>query len=352
VGLLLSGVVWGAGLNLGQEQVLDRFCTDLKAQNYEAAFPLLSEKLQAQFSAGQQNHQQFVEIMKTFDNISGKVSDCHLAETIHNPVVLPWVSTGERFYLIQRNLQTQGRVALVRDESQTWRINELDPSFLSINLGVVARVVSYCGALEDLNFGSAFHAQTSSLGSEDPSGFTQAEIDHEQVDGLVTDCKVSGLPPNVKQTSTDAHVILDLKRANLNESLSGQVDLKQIQGQWMIGQIDSHLQGTDIGPLQLGETLCSDLAKAPSGLADAYSLLSGDYQAHLSEAQFAALFPKTYYGCLHDFSTYSVTPAHAFLNLGVKVQTGGPAPTPTLNIALEMTQRQDGRWQISHLSTS
>jgi hypothetical protein len=361
LGLVLLGAivvsVWSLFLNQAQESAVKNYCDDLKSQNYESAFKLLSGNLQADFSgAGLQNHDQFVQVMKTFDTVNGKVTDCGLDETTHNPFVFPWVATGKRSFRIQRLVETRGRVTLIKDANNNWKLDDLDTSLLKVSLGAVARAISYCKALQDLNFGAAYQALNKSPDQETLREFSQAQIDHQEIDGAVTDCKVTSIPENLTQSSTEAHLGIQIVRSNLDAPETGTLDLMNAPNTgWVIEPILAGLNGTDIGPLQKGDELCTDLEQGSSGLHTAYELLSSAYQAQLSEEQFDALFPQAsaeaYHGCLHDFSTYRVSTTNASLSLGMKISSTDATKSQTLHMMLEMTN-ENGAWKVSGITTT
>ncbi len=360
LGVVIVVAVTVGGLGFAQDQgqsgTVDQFCTDLKAQNYVAAYGLLSASVRGQFSDST-HFQQVMGILDTM-TVSGKVTDCHLNEPTRIPWIGPSSNTGSRFLLIHRQVSgdLQGRVQM-KQEDGAWKVDRLDESLLTVSLNAVATAVGYCDDLKSLDFGNAYlklgsQAHTTIPGATTQLDFTLSQILHYVVDGQITSCDVTSIVPGNSNTATSLG--MRITRANADTAEMGNIGLAATKNTWLIDTIDSGLQGTDIGPLQVGYQLCDDVAKGASGLQDAYNnLLSSGYRAQLPSTAFAKLFPSGMYrGCLPDFSTYKPSQSTASFSLGIKV-LGNPSATPPvppsiLHIALGLAV-QDGKWVVTSI---
>ncbi len=370
VSLILAAGVGGFIQARQQDAPITQFCSALQAQNYDSAYKLLSGDLRGQFT-GPVQFQQVMTILDTASGGKGKVTVCNL-----NAQVLwasPIASSASRSLLIRRQTDLQGSVQVVQDQGG-WKVDKVDESLLSVSLGAVAAAVGYCNALQNLDFGSAYQtlsnqALVSFPGVASSQDFTRLQILHYVVDGQITACNVTVIEEGNHDCgagSGEANLDMDITRANVGTergkmTLIGQAGQGKQCAKWLIDSIDPKLQGTDVGPLQVGYQLCDDLAKA-DGLQEAYTkLFSSGYKAQVPLPQFEKLFPfptlarDTYGGCFPDFSTYKPPQSSASLNVGVNVlsgSTGGSPPqAPILHMALGLTKK-DSQWVISSIGVT
>ncbi|HEX6817777.1 MAG TPA: hypothetical protein VF120_05335 [Ktedonobacterales bacterium] len=283
------------------------FCGDLKAQNYTAAYNMLSAKMQAAY-----NSTAFAQGNAALDAAEGKVTACGAASGSSAYQYSLGGSTATLTATLTREKQgsLQGGVHLVNQSG--WKVDGLDTSLLGINLGALQTLGSYCAAMESQNYSTAYGFLGGTLASDAGSADIFAEIAQlqDQVDGKVTGCAITAIPAGNTDTSTT--VTATLTRSTLGAK-SGNITLTATNGTWKITQVADALQGTDLGPLVTGSIF--GLALVGGDFADAYKLLTPELQAQFTQTQFQQLFALPagykYVAATPDLSTYKVTSTSA-----------------------------------------
>jgi hypothetical protein len=279
-----------------------QFCADLKTQSYSVAYDLLSTTQRHQFT-----RDQFVQVSDTLDQVEGKVSSCTLAGSSGAYNYSLGSSSATITSVLKRaNAGTlQGAVHL-KSENGAWKVDALDTSLLGVNLGALETAGVFCAAMQ----GQAYTTAYSLLGvaaqaTVSQTTFVQGAQAHDQIDGTITGCTLVGLG-NGNGDST-ASLMVTLTRAKLG-ARTGTVSLDVESGAWKIAALSLELQGTDLGPLQVGAQMCADLVSG--NYASIYALTSSAFQANVTSAQVVAFFNLPngfqYAGCKPDFSTYKV----------------------------------------------
>lgn len=105
----------------GSSAALTSFCSDLKAQNYSAAYTLLAPIYQVRYS-----RDQFMRESQTLDQQKGRVTAC--GKPVSNTKLINNAASYELAITRARTVTISGAVALVKSGSQ-WRIAALDPVF-------------------------------------------------------------------------------------------------------------------------------------------------------------------------------------------------------------------------------
>lgn len=279
------------------------FCTDLKTQNYDGAYNLLSAKLKAAYTSDQ-----FHQGNAAIDAAEGKVTACGAASGSNAYNYSLGGSTATVTAVLTRSTQgnLQGAVHLVNENG--WKVDGLDTSLLGINLGALQTLGAYCAAMQTQNYSAAYGFLGSALQTQAVSADTFAALEklQDQVDGKVTACAVTAISAGNTDTSTT--VTASVTRSTLGAK-TGNMTLEATNGTWKLTKVDDALQGTDLGPLVTGSLFT--LALAANDFADAYKLLSPELQAQLTEAQFQQTFALPtgykYLAATPDLTTYKVT---------------------------------------------
>jgi hypothetical protein len=105
----------------GSSAALTSFCSDLKAQNYTAAYTLLAPIYQVRYS-----RDQFVRESQTLDQQKGRVTAC--GKPVSNTKLINNAASYELAITRAQTVTVSGAVALAKSGSQ-WRIAALDPAF-------------------------------------------------------------------------------------------------------------------------------------------------------------------------------------------------------------------------------
>ena len=279
------------------------FCADLKTQSYSLAYDLLSAREQAQLT-----HDQFVQGSQTLDQIEGKVESCQLSSASGAYGYRLFGSTASLATVITRtNAGTLRGVVHLKSENGSWKVDGLDTSLLGVNLAALGTAAAFCAALQGQAYTTAYALlDTAAQAMVTQDAFVQAAQAHDQIDGTITACQLVALGSG----NTDAYtsLMVSITRATLGQR-TGTLTLDVQGGAWKIATISQQLQGTDLGPLQVGAQMCADLVSG--NYAAIYDLTSAAFQANVTRAQVVAFFTLptgvTYAGCKVHYSTYKVT---------------------------------------------
>jgi hypothetical protein len=215
---------------------------------------------------------------------------------------------------------------------------------------------AYCQDLKTQNYAAAYTMLASSYKSGiSQTQFAQASQLRDQLDGKVKDCaaqKTIGSGFSLDVNPTSANLSAQVTR---NKTFSGSLALVKEGDAWKVSRIDDLLQGTDIGPLAVGQHFCSSL------VARNYAAAYGDFSARRKQAigsqtDYVNAMKKNFggsgvsvSGCKTRLDTYSVAPADdsasVTMELDVKVST--QAGTQTQPIPLKITfAKNGGAWKI------
>jgi len=297
-----------------------QFCTDLKTQDYNSAYTILSAKLKAAY-----NSDQFHQANGALDAAEGKVTACGAASGSGSYDYSLGGSTATVTAVVTRdkqgNLNLQGGIHLV-NESDGWKVDRLDTSLLGVNLGALGTLGAFCAAMQAQNYSTAFGLFSSTPGVTADT-FASAQQLPDQVDGKVTACAIKSIPSG--NTDTTTTVTVTVTRATLGAG-TGNVSLDGTGGAWKITKIDQI--GTDVRPLLVGKQFCADIVA--SQWNDAYSLLSSTTQGQVTVAQLQDDF--TVPGVQITSCTADVTSSGYHIS----------GDTATLKATLTLTQTSNG----------
>jgi hypothetical protein len=227
--------------------------------------------------------------------------------------------------------------------------------------GPINAVKAFCNDLKSQSYDAAYALLSNSYQTRLPKTqfLTEAAL-HDQIDGKVNTC---GQPNQGVFTFSLGNVNaerLDDSFTRESKSFAGSISLVKQGSDWKVDSIDSALQGTDLGALQVAQVFCADFVAA--NYASAYGLLSPKAQQNYgSKQQFVTTFTNAFSGpyklsdCAPDVTTYRVTSpsAQVTLKADVTVTTSAGSdkipisPSPALKLVLA-----SGTWQVDELDLS
>ncbi len=303
-----------------------QFCSDLKTQNYDSAYGMLSAKLQATYTSPQ-----FHTANGVLDAAEGKVTACGAASGSGAYDYSLGASKATVVAVITRETQgsLQGKVQLANESG--WKVDALDTSLLGINLGALQTLGAFCAAEQSQSYSTAFGLLNSTLQTETGTAdaFTSAQQLQDQVDGKVTACAIKAIPSGNTDTSTT--VTVTITRATLGAA-TGNISLDGTGGTWKISKIDQSVQGSNLLPLLTGTVFCLALVvNDATGYSAAYTLTSSGFQQQVTLAQFTQGLTAILHslsadakwtGCTPDLTTYKVTASSAGYNAKLNAVSG------------------------------
>lgn len=323
-----------------------QFCNTLKTQNYGAAYDMFSTSLRQQVS-----EPDFTQGAHTLDTVQGTVTACgqSTASSAYS------YSFGASTATVQTDV-TRGTAGTLhgllhlKQENGTWRVDRVDTSLLGVNLNALKTLGTFCEGLKAQNY-TATYAMLVTVTQDEvsQSAFTTQGQIHDQIDGNVTTCAVTGIPPGNSDSQDD--LMVGITRSKLSTQ-TGQVELSFEDGGWRVNVEDANLFGSDLGPLTVGNQFCADLKKGDYN--GAYSLLSNDLKSAIgSEQTFASAITPPYglqWGAsTPDLTTYKASDTSASYDLSIKLvdpSSGQSAGVPT---TLSFV-KQGSNWQISDIN--
>jgi hypothetical protein len=277
LGVVIVAAVTVGGLGFvqdqGQSETIDKFCTDLKAQNYADAYSLLSHQVSSQFASADQ----FQQFMKVVDKLQGNATSCKTKEAIRIPLVSPSSITGSRLLSIYRNAPQEGSIQMKHEDGQ-WQVDGLDASLLTVSLNAAAVAVGYCDVLKNLDFRSAYQMLSSHIrSSEHLLDYTKVQISDYVAHGDIQECQVTAINSSINETT--ANLSLTVIYANLGNPATGDICLSTENNRWVIGGINSGLLGTSGGQLQADYAQCTQGTASSTRTQPAKDLLANRYAA-------------------------------------------------------------------------
>ena len=189
--------------------------------------------------------------------------------------------------------------------------------------------------------------------------FAQASQLHDQLDGKVQQCGLSGVQGNAgfnlnlnpQQVTLDAQI-------TRTHSYSGAVTLVKQNGVWKISDLADSLQGSDIGAFTAGNRFCQALAS--QNYATVYGMFTPAYQQQIGSANNYTNGLKQVFGggqfqitgCQPQMDTYAVTAQGDGAALSgafeIKVTTDAGATTVPVPFKIAFAKIA-GTWKISDL---
>jgi hypothetical protein len=324
------------------------FCNNLKTQNYDGAYKLLSARQQSQYP-----QEAFRAGVSSLDTAEGKVIACQQAQGSNSYDYSFGASTANVGAQLTR--ETQGNLTgslHLTNQNGSWKVDSIDTSLLGVNIGALQAAGAFCAAMQGHDYTAAYTLLDSAQqGLVNKDDFVASGALHDQIDGTVTKCALAKVP----QGNTDqlTHLTIDLTRAHLGDR-TGSITLKVEGSAWKVDATEATLNGTDLHPLVVGGQFCALFTAAKYG--DAYGLFSKNFQATISKDQFVANFA-TFEGMTlawscgtPDYSTYTVTSTSASIvvPLTISIPSLGTSANATDKYKVEFIV-EGGVWKINDL---
>ena len=324
-----------------------QFCNQLKSQNYDSAYGMLSAGLQKQF-----DQTSFHAGVSALDVAEGKVIGCQQAPGANSYSYSLGASTATVGAQLTRANQGNLTGSLHLKNENGWKVDSIDTALLGVNIAALQTSGAFCAAMQSQDYATAYtlldSAQQGLVSKDD---FVASGALHDQIDGTVTKCSLAKVPTGNNDQVT--RLTIDLNRSKLGDR-SGDVTLKFEGSAWKIDATDAALNGTDLRPLVVGSQFCALIGAAKYG--DAYSMLSSGFQGDVTKDQFVAQFQSYQGNTLKwtcgkpDIASYTVsgTTASILEPLTVEIPALGSTATSTDNFKVEFVL-EGGTWKIDDL---
>lgn len=325
-----------------------QFCNQLKTQNYDNAYGMLSTGMQGKYP-----ETAFRAGVTALDTAEGKVIGCQQASGSNTYKYSLGASTATVGAQITRASQGNltGSLSL-KNENGSWKIDGIDTSLLGVNIGALQASGAFCAAMQGQDYEGAYGMLDSAQqGLISQADFVASGKLHDQIDGSVTKCGLSKVPTG--NTDQLTKLTIDMNRSKLGDR-TGDVTLKFEGAAWKVDATDASLNGTDLQPLVLGQQFCALMTAGK--YTDAYGLFSSNFQQQVSKDAFVAQFStfqgyKLAWTCgKPDYSTYSVSGDTASIvePLTLSIPALGANATSTTNFTVKFIQ-ENGAWKIDNL---
>jgi hypothetical protein len=342
VALLGAGAFVGINQYQAPANAAQQFCNNLKAQDYVATYSMLASGLQAQYSSDE-----FSLGAKTLDQSEGAVTACGQANgSAYNYTLFGNTATISAVITRAQSGSLTGTLHLVNQNG--WKISGIDTSLLGVNLASLQTAAGFCAAVQRQDYTTAYSFFGASLQSQiTQSDFVSQGSLHDQIDGLVTACGVTGLGQGNNDTTTNLTV--SIMRSKLGQK-TGQASLDVEASAWKFSSLDTGLQGSDVGGVLVINRFCSDVDSYNPHAA--YELTSSAFQSAISEANFDQVFgyPKSeiIYSCKPNLSTFSVTSTTSE-KIGVDFSIAAPGGVPSSIPFTAYLVLNGTNWQIESI---
>lgn len=384
VGVLVIGTLGGVW---GYRQVqksqaltaLTNFCTDLQGAQFDRAYKRLSGSLQNDFPRG--GSKQFAASIQQLENQLGTFQGCSAPPNGYNPVIQSDGTIRVEVNMSWSSILKDGGVRL-KVEDGHWKVDEVEETLLTVNLGALALAVAYCTAFQGLDFGNAYqmldpnalHSILPLTMSLPPAvtpqeAFARLGIFHYFFDGEIVSCGLSGIP--LHNTNHLSDVILVISPAN-RSSFHERVFMCTFEkgacsksgSNWIIDDIErpdpndpnptdpttflpGDPQGTDVQPLLIGQQLCDAVH---TGTPDAIKTFAQtSFLDSTSAASFVTSLTSgnlTYAGCYPDLETYKVDPTDSMASFTLAINVINMPSTPCVHVPLTFQKNQQGSWRV------
>jgi hypothetical protein len=283
-----------------------QFCQDLKVQNFDSAYMMLSAKLQVQYDSGQ-----FHQLNEALDAVEGKVTACGSGQGSGAYDYTLGGDTATVGAVITREKQGKLQGALHLVSQGSWKVDGLDTSLLGINLGALQTLDAFCAAEQGQKYDALYDLLGADLRAQTQKAvYVLLAAAQDFIDGKVTACALKSVANGNSDTATT--VTISVTR-EMRGTSSGAVTLDSVEGSWKISKIDDAVQGTNLLPLLTASQFCADIALGD--FASAYALTSRTFQATKTRAQLTQTFAlpagSRWLGCQPDIATYRVTGTQA-----------------------------------------
>ena len=282
-----------------------QFCNELKTQNYDNAYSMLSSSMQGQYP-----ETAFRAGITALDTAEGKVIGCQQAQggnTYKYSLGSSTATVGAQLTRANQGNLT-GSIHL-KNENGSWKVDSIDTSLLGVNIAALQASGAFCAAMQGQQYDAAYGMLDSAQqGLVPQADFVASGKLHDEIDGTVTKCGLTKVMPG--NTDQITKLTIDMNRSKLGDR-SGVVALKYEGSAWKVDGTDPSLNGTDLHPLVVDAQFCTLMTAGK--YTDAYGLLSSGFQGALTKDQFVAQFStlegyKLAWSCgKPDYSSYKVS---------------------------------------------
>ncbi len=319
------------------------FCGNLKVQNYATAYTLLDSTLRLH-----DTQTQFAEANADLDHVEGALTTCKAATGSGAYQYSLGASSATVVLATQRANGGSFQGALhLRNEGGSWKVAAIDAALLGVDLQALVSMDAYCAALQSQHYDAAYALLgKGQQAKQKAADFTQDAQWHDQIDGTISACQVTGIG-----AGNDASTVTLTVSATRGKSAAhqGPVELGLEDSDWKIHTAGPEAQGSDLGPAHTGARFCDDLAKA--NYTDLTTLLSTSFLGGASVSTVASLFSGSYNGikwagCTLDVNTYKVAGTTASFNVEValtEVSSGRTVKGPLLLTFV----KEGGNWKVN-----
>jgi hypothetical protein len=333
LGLLLGGGGFFALSNYSAPAAAaSKYCGYLKAQNYDSAYGMLSSKLKSAYTSDQ-----YRQASAALDHAEGKVTSCGAGtgSGAYKYTLFGNTATVQAKITREQLGDLVGPLDLVNQDG--WKVDTLSAALLGIDLGALDTLGKFCVALQGQNYAAAYALLGSTAtGQITAADFATAGGLHDQIDGTVGACALEQVSSAGTTSATPVQV--SLTRAKLGKRVGAMSLAADSDTTWKIQTIETPLLGTDLQPLQVGNTFCADIVAAKWDAA--FALLTPELQVDVpSAAALAGYFALSNgarnTGCTPNVSTYQVKGDQAQYDIGLTITaTDGRTATVKMTIFL------------------
>jgi hypothetical protein len=301
---------------------------------------MLSGNLQRQIG-----RDEFQQVGQALDEGEGHVTGCDVSIAPGSYDRLPGATSATTQTSIRRAQagRQSGKFRLAR-EGSAWRIASLDAATLGEDVSALNVVSTYCAALREGDYLTAYTLLSPSLQNDLSFGqFVAQTRAAEEIDGAIQTCGL--VTARGGQSGGKATLVATVRRG-FGAAHRGAIILSAAGEHWEISNIDATAMGSDLRPLRVATRFCADLTGG--ALDDAYTLFSSHFQAQITRAQLSDdLRPDagaSWTVCAPVLRSYQVNDDKAAVDVSLTATFGDGAKNVTR--ARLVFIRVDGSWSL------
>ena len=234
--LLIGGLLFAgyqtAQAELRPAQAAQTFCDDLQAQNYTAAYALLSSGYQSSVT-----RDQFIQSSTLQNKVDGKIKGCPTASG--NVIDLSFSAPKDHvafLVTILRNKSFSGHIALVQ-QGGVWKVDAIEQSLAGTNLGPLLVANTFCSAISKGDYAAAY----ATLSSRQQSLATEQQFAQQFGSAFGGAVKLSSCTMNyttyaVQATAASVTTTLNLTIASQTTNVATTFTFRLENGQWKLDE--------------------------------------------------------------------------------------------------------------------
>jgi hypothetical protein len=318
-----------------------QFCADLQGARYDRAYGLLGGVLRTHYSTTQ-----FIDAAIALDRTEGRITACASSSTNGGySYTLGGSSASAAIMLARAKAGTlRGSLALTSEQG-AWRVSDVDTSLLGVRLDALVAMDDFCAALMGQSYAAAYMLLAGAAqASVKQADFVQVAQWQDAVDGAVNACDVEGIGAGANDAAVSFAV--SATRAKLGQK-QGDVKLAVEDGTWRVSSIATSLNGSDLGPLVVGNQFCDDVAKGnTSGL---YGLVSPGYLGGLTLTLiYNGVAGIQWSGCTLDATTYKAASGKVSYSASMAITKKSNGQTTHTPVTFQTVQ-VSGAWKVDNI---